>query len=1096
MSRSVVRSPGRIAVVSLLLVLVGAAAATGSVAAEGGFEVEITDAADGVEENGDLEIEAEITNTGTDASTQELRLEDGDGDVLQAKSQVLGGGQSVTETFVWSDVPSRPTRSLTPTVRSEDDSDSVTTTIEWAAFEVRDLDLSREAVAGGDAVTFTGDIRNIGTIQDTQELVFTDVSGNLDTESLTLDARDSEAVTFDATAPSDPGAYTYSLSTANESAERSLRVLESAAFEVTITETTTDETGFELVAAIENDGEIEGIEDVTFSVDGSEVTTRSVTAQPNETRTERFEYDTGSESFAVDAAVETGQTTDTARVSRAAIDEGPRVGSVTPEVVRNDGAVTVSYTAAGPAVEAVSLTVTDPNGEPLLSREVDPGVERTTTVRLPGRDELVEGQYGVELTAEDESGQRESDSRENAFTAEALGAAGDAGFSRERYETPAGDFVEIDVSTGNLDEMYVLVAGPADGDSAGRYLDVLHVSGDATVVVNTRLVGTDRPSGEVYIPVDGEVTSYAHSIGAASEPQGKFDGLSFRNEDGTARADTLAAFRDEQGHTPLKRPLQPGNYRLVAAGSGTVLGGDGSADVRHPVARSEFVLTPPELGGVRTYTLPPAAADRLDQSDDDAIGVGDIGPLLGAATETDTVAEGDRLLIEIQSTGIYGALMADTAATNPAVVPDSNESGAIPASDVGALLDRREGVRLELAGNESAASNGGSELQFAGVDSGDLYVLPDDSADQWAGSDAIGTEPRIGGLYIVVDTRDGGAFNGRPTAGDELTVEIAYESPAGERFAYPDYALVDGEQPAPFSPVSGDSGGDSFPYRGASDTTQSVSTSFVVTEPSVDYDETTLDDELLVPAEAGGVITGETTIAPGSQTELRLTAADGSTAVTMEDVEIGPDRSFEATGDFSAFDPDADVEAAFYATERAGERRLIDSHDGRVVEDLDDPATFEIDGVSESVRVERGARLGDIAATITNTGEFADRQRVAFSVDGEPVREETVVLDSGEETTLDLGGEFVVLPAGEYSYAVSTDDSRQTGGLTVTGSGDGQVTADDGGATQSTPLEENDRDDGGAGLFGMIGLRGRDVAAAALVTAGTYVLGQWTDVNR
>ncbi|WP_253736331.1 BGTF surface domain-containing protein [Halohasta salina] len=1089
MRQSVVDHTGRIAALSLLLVLVGLVAATGTVAADGGFEVEITDVPDTVDENGDLEIEAEIRNTGTDTTTQELRLEDGDGTVLQSKSQVLGGGQSVTDTFVWSDVPGRPTRTITPTVRSEDDSDSASTTVEWTEFEVRELDLSRDAVAGGDPVTVTGEVRNIGTAVGTQELVFTDVSGNIDTESVTLDGAESTDVTFDVTAPTDPGTYTYSLSTANGSADRSLRVLESAAFDVTITETTTDETGFELVATVENEGEIEGIEDVTFSVDGETVTTRSVTAQPNETLTETFSYDTGSKSFAVEAAVETGATTDTTQVSRAAIDEGPAIEAVTPAVVRNDGVVTVTYTAAGPAVDAASLTVTDPNGEPLVSRAVDPGTERTTTVRLPGRDELVAGQYDVELTAEDDSGRSESTSRANAFEAEPLRAADDVGFSRERYETPAGDFVEVDVSAGDREELYVLVAGPTDGgDAAGRYLDVLHVSGDATFVVNTRLVGTDRPSTDVYIPVDGEVTSYAHSIGADSEPQGAFDGLSFRNEDGTERADTLAAFRDEQGHTALERPLQPGEYRLVAAGSGAVLGGDGTAGVRHPIARANLALTPPELGAVRTYTLPPAAADRLDQSAGDAVGVDDIGPLLARATETDTVAEGDRLLIEIQSTGIYGALMADTAATNPAVAADSDGSGAIPAGDVATLLDRREGVRLELTGT-SASGGGSSELRFGGVDSNDLYVLPDDSADQWPGSDAVGTEPRIGGLYLVVDTRDNEAFNGRPTPGDELTVEVSYESSAGDRYAYPDASLVDGDQPAPFSPAA--DGTEQFPYASTATATVSVTDSFVVTEPGVAYDETTLDGELLVPAEADGVITGETTIAPGSTAELRLAAADGESTVTIEDVEIGPDRSFEATGEFSAFEPGEDVEAAFYSAERTGENRLLDSRSVRVVEDLDDPARFEIGGVPESVSVDRGERLGDIAATVTNTGEFADRQRVAFSVDGETVREQSTVLDSGESTTLALAEEFVVLPAGEYRYTVSTDDARRTGTLTVTDGGDAGITADDGGATQSTPPEEDGSDGEGTGLFGMVGLRGRDVAAAALVTAGTYVLGQW-----
>ena len=240
-----------------------------------------------------------------------------------------------------------------------------------------------------------------------------------------------------------------------------------------------------------------------------------------------------------------------------------------------------------------------------------------------------------------------------------------------------------------------------------------------------------------------------------------------------------------------------------------------------------------------------------------------------------------------------------------------------------------------------------------------------------------------------------------------------------------------------------------------------------------------------------GPFRGGRAIASGSSPDSRGAAA-GASAVTIEDVEIGPDRSFEAAGDFSAFEPGADVDVAFYSQGRSGERRLVDERSVQVVDDLDNPASFEITGFSESVSVERGERLGDIAATITNTGEFPDRQRVAFTVDGESVGEQSAVLDSGESITLDLAEEFVVLPPGEYSYTVSTDDSRRTGSLTVTGDGNTAVDAGDDSATQSSPPEEDDSDDGGgSGLLGLVGLRGRDVAVAAVVTGTTYVLGQW-----
>ncbi|MFO7833434.1 MAG: hypothetical protein R6V31_05120, partial [Halohasta sp.] len=363
--------------------------------------------------------------------------------------------------------------------------------------------------------------------------------------------------------------------------------------------------------------------------------------------------------------------------------------------------------------------------------------------------------------------------------------------------------------------------------------------------------------------------------------------------------------------------------------------------------------------------------------------------------------------------------------------------------------------------------------------------------------DPIGTDPLVGGMYFIVDTRDSEAFDGRPTDGDELTFEIAYESPEDERYVYQDYSFINGEQPEPFDPdVDETDGIEHFPYFGDSDTTVSANDSFTFEEPYIDYGETTLDDELIVPAEEDGLISGETNIAPGSQAEMQLVASNRPVpkVITIEDIEIDEDRSFEITEDFSDFEPGERVEVEFYSQGRLIDDRLLDKRGVRVVDDLDNPATFEVTEFPESVEVERGQNLGDIAATITNTGDIADRQNVNFTVDGEPVREQTTVLDSGEETTLDLSEEFVVLSPGEYDYTVSTDDDERTGTLTVTESEDTEVTTTDGNATQSSPPEEEDdgEETEGSGLLGMVGLRSRDVAVAAAVTGAMHVLGQWT----
>jgi len=79
----------------------------------------------------------------------------------------------------------------------------------------------------------------------------------------------------------------------------------------------------------------------------------------------------------------------------------------------------------------------------------------------------------------------------------------------------------------------------------------------------------------------------------------------------------------------------------------------------------------------------------------------------------------------------------------------------------------------------------------------DVYILPDDTTDQWNDESVIGEDTQLAGLYIVVDTR-GEAFTS-PAYGDVMKFSMAYESPADERYLYEDVAS--GMQPPPFDPT-------------------------------------------------------------------------------------------------------------------------------------------------------------------------------------------------------------------------------------------------------------------------------------------------------
>ena len=345
-----------------------------------------------------------------------------------------------------------------------------------------------------------------------------------------------------------------------------------------------------------------------------------------------------------------------------------------------------------------------------------------------------------------------------------------------------------------------------------------------------------------------------------------------------------------------------------------------------------------------------------------------------------------------------------------------------------------------------------------------------------------------------------------------MTFDIAYQSASGERFQYKDYDFTGGELAAPFDPdFSTYDGGEYFPYFGSSTTTMSASDSFIFETPYIDYGETTLNGNLIIGAEPNGVISGETNIAPGSEVQIQLIASDrpDPQLITIEDIEINDDRTFEVTEDFSAFEPGERVEVEFYSQGRLIENRLLDKRGVHVVDSLDNPSLFEITNFSGDVEVPRGQQLGDIEATITNTGEIEDRQQVTFNVSGETVREQSVTLERGEEATLDLSEQFIALPVGEHSFTVRTEDDERTGQLVVTEPDSENETEinsiDTDNATlnespeesesESEPESEEPDEPGESdpeGLVGLFGIRSRDVAVAATVTGAMHILGQWT----
>ncbi|TQQ83454.1 hypothetical protein EGH24_01270 [Halonotius terrestris] len=1114
----------QITVVIVATALLLIPAMSGGVAADdGNFEINITDAPESIAEGEDIKIVFNITNTGNETAERDIVFEGNENEVNRTKVSVSASG-SETQNLTWKNTPTRPARELQSAILVEggdaDGVDSTTTIVRWNETEVQDLTVNRTSVSTGARLNFTATIRNIGTTEVNRSIRLKNNTGRvINNTTKKIGPTESVQYTNQTTAPIIPGEYVYTLEPERPDTSNAKSVTVTVdAFNVKITETIVDGSQITVEANITKDGSRTATQDVFFDVEGVKKDTKSVTVEGTTPTPVKFTYDTGNEDFTDrNISVRTQQPDiDTARISKAAIKAGPKINSVTNQFVQAEETVTINYTADGPDVDTATLVITDPNGEIFRNRKVSTGTELEESIEMPVRDRLVDGRYDIRLTVEDDFGRTKSATLEGGFVVADIRRTDETNeFSQSSYRSPAGDFVEIDLTHESFDEAYVLIGGDKQDGVANpkNYLDILKVSNNARFVINTRLIGTNRPSEEVYIPLEGDVTSYAHSIGPDSEPKGEFRYVSFEGKGGNKIADSLAEYRSKIGLTPRHAPLQADRYRLVAGGTGTIMLRDQNIpDLRNPFDRSNIVLTQPELGQVNTYVLPTGAANEIDQyaENEDVSGIQDIGELKAAATESDYIARGDRLLVEVQATGMFGAAL-DGATTQPthSVLDESisdPENSDIPPEQMAALRNRPEGVEIDLSTKRLGSPNRAeAHLRFDGASNSDVYVLPDNTADLWENESRVGDGPIIGGFYMIVDTRGTEPFDRQPGDGDVLEFEIAYESPPDSRFVYENPSLS--EHPNPFNPADeAVDGVEHYPYFGDRGTTIERNATIRVQEPSVTYDRTTPNGELIVPAESDGQIFGATSIAPGSRVTIQLIENErpNQELITIEDVKINEDRTFSATGDFSELSPGQQVDVELYINERIATSpssfspHRIDKRTARVVGDLDNPATYEIESIAEQVETQQRSSLQEIEATINNTGSISGRQIVEIRIDNETIREESLVIQSGQSTTVDLSGQFVTLPIGTYNYTVLTEDDQRTGQLTVTEPDSGTViSSSENVTTSSSPVDDtsgtgNNNESGNeSGLFGLLGIRSRDVVVATAVTGAVHVLGYW-----
>ena len=687
-----------------------------------------------------------------------------------------------------------------------------------------------------------------------------------------------------------------------------------------------------------------------------------------------------------------------------AVQADPSIHEVLPEHLQADEELQVTYTAepVDPANSTVTLRAIGPDDEiGFEETDIDSGSDIEHTVPRDVLQDLRPGNHDLVLEIEDESGKTETTTETNAFEVGTIVDTDSASFDELSFAGIAGDFVEVSVSLDDVDEAYILFGGDrpaAEPNMLDTPVDVLHVDGSTTFIANTRLIGTDRPSEEVYSPIDGTVTSYAHELGPDAEPDGVFEDVRFENPEGERIAETLKEFRAESTGGVQPGPLEAGRYSLVVGeGPAIVVRDDGIADPLFPFDRANIELTEPEIGEFNVSWLPEGNADQVgyepDSDDLEELDPGDIDSLLDQAIESNTMAVDDRLLLEIEATGIWGAVV-DTV--HEGGVDDEQEELLSPAQ-FGDFFDLPEGIELTIEQQNVARNEPTTEFELFEADTSDVSYF----TEPVLGTEILDLER----FYIVVDTRIPGGVTEQLEDGDEF--DITFSVDGGDDY-YDFSDITNSFKPDPFDPADGSQ----FPYFDGKELREET---LSIIDRELAYDRTGSDGRPVVTNATGQTISGTTTLHPeSSPIDIIIDQRFPPVTVESEDVTLDANGSFEIETDLSGIEADSDVDIQYRLFEATFDERSL-----HVLESEDEFAQFEVTELTTDSQLVDEEAVGEVTAEITNTGPLAGNETVSLAIDGTVQENKTLALDveESETVTFDTASE---LGPGEHPITVET----------------------------------------------------------------------------
>jgi len=505
----------------------------------------------------------------------------------------------------------------------------------------------------------------------------------------------------------------------------------------------------------------------------------------------------------------------------------------------------------------------------------------------------------------------------------------DGAFDQGTYQTGTGDLVHFEFELEDTDEAWVQI-----GDEDSDFVDVVYVDVDdedepVEITANTRLLGGPNASTDEVYDYDNEddFQSASHDGLDNDALPGTTDQLLFEDDgefntgglDYTGSApeaqEQFAMYIEEldliddaedflEGEEiQLTRPLQATDYEMQLAGDdidndeGVFDADAGAGEANDQLDSSVLELTQASIGDLNTWTAPEEDAD--DETD--------VEELLEIVTEREEIAVDDRLVVQVEATGLYGGMVAGGSGADFDF--DRLEDGV--STDVAEDFFDEEEITFEVESEEQTGNQDPLEVRLDDdSDDSDTFIVIGPDQDQF---------------FLIVDTSSDDAFaNGDAPDDDEsFTATLEYDADnEDERFEF------DETSASPFD--AKDDEFENYPYLRQGETLSS-SVEFDLEQRAVEFDNLNEDDEVQAENIDDSEISGETNVAPGSDAEVRVASTDASSSFRIgETIDINEDGDFSAEFDFSDQEAGDEFDTRFRA-----EGSTVDTVDSVIVEEGD-----------------------------------------------------------------------------------------------------------------------------------------------------------------